>query len=140
MFENRMSSQMSRPSEPYMNQEQLSYFRRKLLAWREELASDHRKSLQKMNDVDFRPIEEMERSAQAVDRDIEIRTQVRIYQLIQRIDESLDRISEGTYGYCEETEEPIGIERLEASPAAAYCLSVQELIEQKEKKLNARVY
>ncbi len=120
--------------EPYMTTDQLDYFKNRLLDWRSELAADHRISLTKINEPDSRPIEEMERSAQAVDREIEISTQIRIRQLICRIDEALNRISSGTFGYCEETDEPIGIERLKASPVAAYCLTVQEQIEQNEKK------
>lgn len=134
MIESTHSTGKIRVNEPYMTPEQLDYFKNRLLVWRNELASDHRISLTKINEPDSRPIEEMERSAQAVDREIEISTQIRIRQLICRIDEALARITSGTFGYCEETDEPIGIERLKASPVAAYCLTVQEQIEQKEKK------
>lgn len=123
-----------------MTPHQIDYFLKKLIAWRNELSGYTRKSLIKMNEMDSRPIEEMERSAQAVDRDIEIRNQARNWQLIQRIDKALERIDQGTYGYCEETEEPIGFDRLEASPVASYCLYVQERLERNQRKLNARIY
>ncbi|MFA6009222.1 MAG: TraR/DksA family transcriptional regulator [Desulfobacteraceae bacterium] len=140
MFEIRIPVSMPHPDEPYMTFEQLTYFRGKLLSWRAELSFDYRNSLKKMNEPDSRPIEEMERSAHAVDREIDLYNQTRLHQLIRRIDEALDRIELGTYGYCEETDEPIGLDRLEASPVASYCLSVQEQLELKEKKLKARIY
>jgi DnaK suppressor protein len=132
------SSFSARIDEHYMNPKQLDYFKKKLLQWRLELEWDQRKSLKSMNDTDIRPIEEMERSVQAVDREIEIQNQVRIHDLIRKIDRALDRIEAGSYGYCEKTEEPIGIERLKASPVAAYCLGVQERIELRERKFSLR--
>lgn len=115
--------------EPYMNPRQLDYFQEKLLAWRTELSESNRHTLVCLDDQDGLPIEEVERSAQALDREILLKTRSRNWDLIRSIDQALDRIKDGTFGYCQETEEPIGFARLDANPVAMYCLSVQENLE-----------
>jgi DnaK suppressor protein len=135
MLDIRIPASLTQPEKPYMNPEQLAYFREKLLSWRGELDCSLRRRIRKIHQGDDRPIEDMERCAQAFDREIEISNQIRTRQLILRIDEALERIDTGTYGYCMETEEPIGLERLAASPVAAHCLSVQERMEQKKNKI-----
>ncbi len=127
-------SHLTQNDEPYMNHEQLNYFRAKLLSWRKELTTTLRERVQRIQAEDTRPIEDMERCVRAFDKEMEISNQVRTRQLILRIDEALERIETGTYGYCVETEEPIGLQRLEASPFAAHCLSVQERLERQPQK------
>lgn len=127
-------SHLTRTNEPYMNADQLNYFRDKLLCWRNELTATLRERVQRIQAEDARPIEDMERCVRAFDKEMEISNQARTRQLILMIDEALDRIETGTYGYCVETEEPIGLERLEASPFAAHCLIVQERLEKQSQK------
>lgn len=113
----------------YLNQRQLEYFREKLCRYRKELETANHKKYRLINESDNQPIEEMERSALAFDKEIEIRNHARNLNLIKRIDNALERISLGTYGYCEVTEEPIGFDRLDANPVATFSFDVQNHIE-----------
>jgi DnaK suppressor protein len=126
--------------EPYMSPRQLDYFHDKLMSLRAELTESNRRNLHSIDDSDAPPIEEVERSVQAMDREIALKTQVRNWELIRMIDAALTRIENGTYGYCEETEEPIGFGRLDANPVAVYCLSVQEEIEQSSNTSGSKIY
>ena len=124
-----------RPSEKetFLNDLQLEYFRQKLQQWRLELlqeVEETRSSLKESNVVepDF-----ADRASAETDRSLEIRTRDRARKLISKIDDSLQRIEDGSYGYCEETNEPIGIKRLEARPIATLSLEAQERHERMEK-------
>lgn len=123
------------PSErkPYMNPRQLEYFRARLLAWKAELAQQMEEARQRLRaDRDPFP-EELDRAREDLDRSLEIRTRERQRKLMVKIDAALQRIEDGTYGYCEETGEPIGLKRLLARPIATLCLEAQRLHEKQEK-------
>ena len=138
LFEMENSSYGTWKSDHYLNQRQLEYFREKLIRYRKEIEETSHKNFWLINESDNRPIEEMERSAMAFDKEIEIHNHVRNYRLIKKIDQALERINDGTYGYCEATEEPIGIGRLEANPVTTFCFDVQnhiEMLEQRSLKL-----
>lgn len=117
----------------YMNQNQLDYFREKLLVTKADLEKSIKNSSSAMK-IESEVIEEVERSARAVSRDFEIQTRARNLEMVRKINQALERISGGSYGYCQETEEPIGLKRLEANPVALYCLEVQMEVEQEGKR------
>jgi DnaK suppressor protein len=117
-----------RPSEdePFMNPRQREYFRRKLLAWRAELLQESNETLQHLqNDSPAEP-DLADRASTETDRSLELRTRDRERKLISKIDEALRRIEDGTYGYCEETNEPISLKRLAARPIATLSIEAQE--------------
>ena len=120
-------------SEAYMNDNQLAYFKSRLLAWRDELLDESRRTLEKMKEGDSREIEAVEQGAREYDTFLELRTRDRYRKLIKKIDAALEKIQDGTYGYCEETGEEIGIKRLMARPIAALCIKAQEAHERREK-------
>lgn len=127
MFEMHPDVCTSPANAPYMSSVQLNYFRSKLLKWRAELVESTRNTMIRINDEsEIPPIEEMERSVQAVELEIALQSQNRNWNLIKQIDSALLRIDEGSYGYCQESDEPIGFARLDANPVALYCISVQE--------------
>lgn len=140
MFNTKSVSDTSWKNDHYMTSDQLDYFREKLLTLKAELIGTTRKSLMKMKESDSRPIEEMERSVLAFDREMEIRNQTRNWNLVRRIDDALEQIEAGTYGYCQETEEPIGVERLEANPVSVFCLAVQEKYEMVSGRSRENIY
>ncbi len=115
--------------EPYMNSRQLAYFRRKLLSWREELVGQLGINLQLMREESTKEIEFLDQSRREADATLRICGQDRAIKMIEEIDAALDRIESKTYGYCEETEEEIGIRRLEARPTATLCLEAQHWLE-----------
>ena len=104
-----------RPSdkEPFMNERQREYFRQKLLDWREEILKEAKETLQHLQDENQNHPDLADRASSETDRAIELRARDRQRKLIAKIDEALQRIDDGTYGYCEETGEPISIKRLE---------------------------
>ena len=119
--------------EKFMNAKQQEYFRQKLHAWRSELveeASETRQNLQETSSVEA---DIADRASAETDRSLELRTRDRARKLISKIDEALARIEDGSYGYCEETDEPIGLKRLEARPIATLSLEAQERHEKMEK-------
>ena len=119
--------------EKFMNAKQREYFRQKLNKWRSELldeASETRQNLQETNVVEA---DVADRASTETDRSLELRTRDRARKLISKIDEALERIDDGSYGYCIETDEPIGIQRLEARPIATLSLEAQERHEKMEK-------
>jgi len=119
--------------EKFMNAKQQEYFRQKLDKWRSELldeASETRQNLQETNLVEA---DIADRASTETDRSLELRTRDRARKLISKIDEALERIDDGSYGYCIETDEPIGIQRLEARPIATLSLEAQERHEKMEK-------
>jgi DnaK suppressor protein len=124
-----------RPSddEPFMNSAMLEYFRRKLLNWRAELLTASTETLQHLQDGDVNEADIADRASAETNRTLELRTRDRARKLILKIDEALGRIEDGTYGYCEETHEPIGLSRLEARPIATLSVEAQERHERMEK-------
>lgn len=119
--------------EPYMNAEQLAYFRSKLLKWREELQKETVETLHHMQEESLNEPDTNDRASTETDRSLELRTRDRERKLILKINQALDRIEAGNYGYCEETGVPIGIARLDARPIATLCLEAQEIHERLEK-------
>lgn len=124
-----------RPSdgEEFMNPMQLEYFRLKLLRWRSELLSESSETLSSLQNESLAEPDLADRATKETDRAIELRTRDRERKLISKIDEALRRIDEGTYGYCEETNEPISLRRLEARPIATLSLEAQERHERMER-------
>lgn len=123
------------PDEPYMNPMQLEYFRRKLLKWREELVEESRQTLDHLRSEVRDVGDEAERATRESENALELRTRDRYRKLIAKIDAALRRIEDGTYGYCDETGEPIGLERLEARPIATLSLDAQERRELLQRQL-----
>ena len=131
----KLPTQEYRPSEdePFMNPKMLEYFRQKLLRWRAELLAESTETLQHLKDESLLKPDLTDRAALETDRAIELRTRDRERKLIAKIDSALRRIGEGTYGFCEETDEPIGLRRLEARPIATLSLEAQERHERMER-------
>ena len=124
-----------RPSEdePFMNERQLEFFRQKLLDWKEEILRESRETLSHLQtDTENHP-DLADRASSETDKALELRTRDRQRKLISKIDEALRRIEDGIYGYCEETGEPIGLQRLEARPIATLSLEAQERHERRER-------
>ena len=124
-----------RPSEdePFMNPRQRAYFRQKLLKWREELLRESNSTLQNLQEDNTPEADLSDRATVEADRSLVLRTRDRERKLIAKIDEALRRIEDGTYGYCEETAEPIGVKRLDARPIATLSLEAQERHERMER-------
>src|SRR5260370_1174036 len=112
--------------EPFMNDRQREYFRQKLLAWREDILREARETLQHLQDENQNHPDFAYRASSETDRAIELRARDRQRKLIAKIDEALSRIEDGTYGFCEETGEPISIKRLEALPIATLSIEAQK--------------
>jgi DnaK suppressor protein len=124
-----------RPSEKetFLNDLQLEYFRQKLLQWRMELLEEVNETRTNLKETSLVEPDLGVRASVEADRSLELRTRDRARKLISKIDEALARIEDGSYGYCEETNEPIGLKRLEARPIATMSLEVQERHERMEK-------
>jgi DnaK suppressor protein len=124
-----------RPSddEDFMNPMMLEYFRRKLLRWRAELLAESSETLHNLQDGGIQEPDIADRASAETDRSLELRTRDRERKLIAKIDAALGRIEDGSYGYCEETGEPISIRRLEARPNATLSLEAQERHERLER-------
>ena len=124
-----------RPSdkEPFMNERQRDYFRAKLLAWREDILKEAKETLQHLQEENQNHPDLADRASSETDRAIELRARDRQRKLIAKIDEALTRIDDGTYGYCEETGEPISLRRLEARPIATLSVEAQERDERRER-------
>ncbi len=124
-----------RPSEKeaFMNEMQREYFRQKLLRWREELLHESSQTLVHLQQESLAEPDIADRASLETDRSLELRTRDRERKLIAKIDEALRRIEEGTYGYCEETAEPISLRRLEARPIATLSVEAQERHERLER-------
>ncbi|MDV7339059.1 RNA polymerase-binding protein DksA [Terasakiella sp. A23] len=120
-------------SEEFMNDQMQEYFRQKLLAWKDELIRESNETLEHLQHENNQAPDLADRASMETDRALELRTRDRARKLINKIDAALERIDEGTYGYCEETEEPIGIRRLEARPIATLSIEAQERHERLEK-------
>jgi DnaK suppressor protein len=124
-----------RPSEDdeFMNPLHVEYFRQKLLRWRAELLADSAETLRSLQEESLLKPDLTDRASLETERSIELRTRDRERKLISKIDQALARLDAGTYGYCEETEEPIGIRRLEARPIATLSIEAQERHERMER-------
>jgi DnaK suppressor protein len=121
--------------EEYMNPRQLEYFRQKLTAWRDELIDESRETISNLQ-TEVRDVgDEAERATRETENSLELRTRDRYRKLIKKINKTLVRLDEGEYGYCEETGEEIGIQRLEARPIATLCLDAQERWELRQKQM-----
>lgn len=117
----------------FMNPVMTEYFRQKLLAWRLELLRESEETLTSLQDGGLQEPDIADRASAETDRALELRTRDRARKLIQKIDAALRRIEDGSYGYCEETGEPIGVRRLEARPVATLSLEAQERHERLER-------
>ena len=124
-----------RPSEneEFMNPVQVEYFRQKLLHWKEELLSEASETLNNLSEENLQKPDVTDRAQVESDTSIRLRTRDRERKLLSKIDSALRRIDDGSYGYCEETDEPISLKRLEARPIASLSLDAQERHERNEK-------
>ena len=119
--------------EPFMNERQTEYFRKKLTDWRDELLSDSRDTIETLQDGTRNIPDAIDRSSEETDRSLELRTRDRQRKLVAKIDSALRRIDEGEFGYCSVTGDPISLKRLDARPIATMSLEAQERHERREK-------
>ena len=119
--------------EPFMNDRQKEYFRRKLLAWKEDILRESRETLTSLQNENENHPDIADRASSETDRAIELRARDRQRKLISKIDSALSRIEDGAYGYCEETGEPISLKRLDARPIATLSIEAQERHERRER-------
>ena len=119
--------------EPFMNERQKEYFRRKLISWRDSILAESRETLAALQNENENHPDIADRASSETDRAIELRARDRQRKLISKIDAALQRIEDNTYGYCEETGEPISLKRLEARPIATLSVEAQERHEKREK-------
>jgi DnaK suppressor protein len=124
-----------RPSddEEFMNERQREYFKQKLLNWKEDILRESRETLTHLQAETENHPDIADRASSETDRSLELRTRDRQRKLISKIDEAIRRIEDGSYGYCEETGEPIGLARLDARPIATLSLEAQERHERRER-------
>ena len=124
-----------RPSEeePFMNENQVEYFRIKLLDWKKSILSESKDTIKGMKEETRNIPDVADRASEETDRALELRTRDRQRKLISKIDSALRRIDEGSYGYCEETGEPISLKRLDARPIATFSVEAQERHERRER-------
>ena len=121
--------------EKFMNSKMKEYFRLKLVNWKKDLLKESSQTLKKLQKEENSPKPDLtDRATEEIERSFELKTRDRERKLINKINEALKKIDDGSYGYCEETGEPIGIKRLEARPVATLSLEAQEMHEKKEKK------
>lgn len=119
--------------EPFMNERQKNYFRAKLVAWKNDILREARETLELLQEENSNHPDLADRASSETDRAIELRARDRQRKLISKIDSAIRRIDEGTYGYCEETGEPISLKRLDARPIATLSIEAQERHERREK-------
>lgn len=119
--------------EAFMNDRQRDYFRRKLIAWKEDILRESQETLVVLQSENQNHPDLADRASSETDRSIELRARDRQRKLISKIDAALGRIEDGTYGYCEETGEPIGLKRLDARPIAILSVEAQERHERRER-------
>lgn len=120
-------------NEPFMNDKQLEYFRRKLLAWKNEILADSKDTIETLQDSTRAIPDIADRASEETDRALELRTRDRQRKLVAKIDSALRRIEEDEFGYCEKTGDPISLKRLDARPIATMSLEAQERHERREK-------
>ena len=119
--------------EEYMNEMQLEYFRQKLVEWKKDLLVQSSDTLDDLRQGGLNQPDDIDRASLETDKSLDLRTKDRARKLILKIDQALERIEDGSYGYCEDTGEEIGIERLMARPIATLCIEAQERHERMEK-------
>ena len=122
--------------EKFMNAKMRNYFKQKLLDWKNELIKESSQTLNNLQSDNEAKADITDRASEEIDRSFELRTRDRERKLINKINAALQRIEDGSYGYCEETGEPIGLKRLEARPVATLSIEAQEMHEKAEKRLN----
>ena len=122
--------------EKFMNAKMKEYFKQKLLNWKNELLKESSQTLNNLQSDNEAKPDITDRASEEIDRSCELRTRDRERKLINKIEAALKRIEDGSYGYCEETGEPISLKRLEARPVATLSLEAQEMHEKAEKRLN----
>jgi RNA polymerase-binding transcription factor len=127
------SSYVPSDDEEFMNTKQRAYFRAKLIAWKNDILKEARETLGHLAEESANHPDIADRASSETDRAIELRARDRQRKLISKIDAALSRIDEGTYGYCEETGEPISLKRLDARPIATLSIEAQERHERREK-------
>jgi len=121
------------PDEPFMNDLQQEYFRQKLQDWRDDILRESAETLQNLQDDNLREPDVADRASSETDWSVELRTRDRQRKLVSKIDAALGRLSEGEYGYCEVSGEPISLRRLDARPIATMTIEAQEAHERAEK-------
>ena len=119
--------------EPFMNEKQRAYFRRKLLDWRDEILRSTKETLEHLQNDSEQHADIADRATSESERALELRARDRQRKLISKIDDALTRIDDGSYGYCEETGEPISLKRLDARPIATLSVEAQERHERRER-------
>jgi DnaK suppressor protein len=120
-------------SEPFMNERQVAYFRQKLLAWKEDIIKESRDTISHLQDENHVLPDLADRASSETDRSLELRARDRQRKLINKIEAALKRIEDGSYGYCEESGEPISLKRLDARPIATLSIEAQERHERRER-------
>ena len=121
--------------EAYMNPKQVEFFRQMLLSWRQELIDESQETINNLRGEVRDVGDEAERASRETENSLELRTRDRYRKLLGKIDQALARVDDGSYGYCEETGEEIGLARLQARPIATLCLDAQERWELKQKQM-----
>ena len=122
--------------EKFMNAKMKEYFRQKLVTWKKDLLKESSQTLNNLQNENEAKPDITDRASEEIDRSFELRTRDRERKLINKIDAALKRIEDGSYGYCDETGDPIGIKRLEARPVATLSLEAQEMHEKAEKRIS----
>ncbi len=122
--------------EKFMNAKMKEYFRLKLLNWKKNLLKESSQTLSNLQNINEAKPDITDRASEEIDRSFELRTRDRERKLINKIDAALQRIEDGSYGYCDETGDPISIKRLEARPVATLSLEAQEMHEKAEKRIS----
>jgi DnaK suppressor protein len=120
-------------SESFMNEPQREYFRRKLIRWKEDILRESRETIQNLQSETIQNADLADRAATESERQLELRTRDRQRKLIAKIDSALRRLEDGSYGFCEETGEPISLKRLDARPIATLSIEAQERHERRER-------
>ncbi|MEE9388342.1 MAG: RNA polymerase-binding protein DksA [Paracoccaceae bacterium] len=120
-------------NEPFMNERQVEYFRRKLNDWKSDLLDDSKNTIETLQDGTRNIPDDADRASEETDRALELRTRDRQRKLVSKIDAALRRVDEGEFGYCSVTGEPISLKRLDARPIATMSLEAQEKHERREK-------
>jgi DnaK suppressor protein len=120
-------------SEPFMNERQIEYFRRKLLNWKDDIIKESKETISHLQEENHILPDVADRASSETDRSLELRTRDRQRKLISKIDAALKRIDDRSYGYCEDTGEPIGLKRLDARPIATLSIEAQERHEKRER-------
>ena len=122
--------------EKFMNAKMKEYFRQKLVSWKKDLLKESSQTLNNLQNENEAKPDMTDRASEEIDRSFELRTRDRERKLINKIDAALQRIEDGSYGYCDETGDPISIKRLEARPVATLSLEAQEMHEKAEKRIS----